>query len=85
MSREEAERRGLADRQPVRIESAAGVVHAELRIDPALPPGRIALAAGPDPGALHPGTSTRAGGAQPLAVAADDGTWRETRVRVGEA
>lgn len=85
VSREEAERRGLADRQPVRIESAAGVVHAELRIDPALPPGRIALAAGPDPGALHPGTSTRAGGAQPLAVASGDGTWRETRVRVGEA
>ena len=85
VSREEAERRGLADRQPVRIESAAGVVHAELRIDPALPPGRIALAAGPDPGALHPGTSTRAGGAQPLAVAAADGTWRETRVRVREA
>ena len=85
VSREEAERRGLADRQPVRIESLAGVVHAELRIDPGLPPGRIALAAGPDPGALHPGTSTRAGGALPLAVAADDGTWRETRVRVGEA
>ena len=60
-------------------------VHAELRIDPALPPGRIALAAGPDPGALHPGTSTQAGGAQPLAVAAADGTWRETRVRIREA
>jgi anaerobic selenocysteine-containing dehydrogenase len=85
VSREEAERRGLADRQPVRIESPAGVVHAELRIDPGLPPGRIALAAGPDPAALHPGTSTRAGGALPLAVAAADGTWRETRVRVGEA
>jgi len=85
LSREEAERRGLADRQPVRIESPAGVVHAELRIDPGLPPGRIALAAGPDPAALHPGTSTRAVGALPLAVAAADGTWRETRVRVGEA
>jgi anaerobic selenocysteine-containing dehydrogenase len=85
LSREEAERRGLADKQPVRIESPAGIVHAELRIDAGLPPGRIALAAGPDPGALHPGTSTRSGGAQPLAVAAADGTWRETRVRVGEA
>ena len=46
-----------------RIESAAGGVRAELRIDPALPPGRIALAAGPDRGALHPGTSTRRRGA----------------------
>ena len=85
VSREEAERRGLADGQPIRIESPAGIVHAELRIHPALPPGRIALAAGPEPGALHPGTSTRVGGAQPLAVAGADGTWRETRVRVGEA
>ena len=58
---------------------------AELRIDPTLPPERIALAAGPDPAALHPGTSARAGGALPLAVAAADGTWRETRVRVREA
>ena len=76
---------GLADRQPVRIESPAGAVRAELRIDPLLPPGRVALAAGPDPGALHPQTRVTARGALPLAVAAADGTWRETRVRVGEA
>jgi hypothetical protein len=69
----------------VRIESPAGAVRAELRIDPMLPPGRITLAAGPDPGSLHPETSVTARGALPLAVAAADGTWRETRVRVEEA
>ncbi len=85
MSRTTAERLGLVHRQPVRIESAAGAVEAELRIDPTLPPGRIALAAGPDPAVLHPETSTGARGALPLAVAGADGTWRETRVRVREA
>ncbi len=76
---------GLRDRQPVRIESPAGAVQAELRIDSMMPPGRIALAAGPDPDALHPGTSDKSRGALPLAVAGADGTWRETRVRVEEA
>jgi anaerobic selenocysteine-containing dehydrogenase len=76
---------GLRDRQPVRIESPAGAVRAELRIDPMLPPGRIALAAGPDPGAWRPEGSATARGALPLAAAAPDGTWRETRVRVEEA
>ena len=76
---------GLANRQPVRVESAAGTVAAQLRIDPTLPPGRVALAAGPDPAALHPGTTTAACGALPLAVTAADGTWRGTRVRVREA
>jgi hypothetical protein len=85
MSPGTADELGLADRQPVRIESPAGAVRAELRIDPMLPPGRITLAAGPDPGSLHPETSVTARGALPLAVAAADGTWRETRVRVEEA
>jgi anaerobic selenocysteine-containing dehydrogenase len=85
ISPETAERLGLADRQPVRVESPAGAVRADLRIDPGLPPGRVALAAGPDPAVLHPGTSTTARGALPLAAAAADGTWRETRVRVREA
>ena len=80
-----AERLGLAHRQPVRVESAAGTVAARLRIDPTLPPGRVALAAGPDPAVLHPGTATGVRGALPLAVAAEDGTWRGTRVRVREA
>jgi hypothetical protein len=80
-----AERLGLADGQTVRVESPAGRVTAVLRIDPLLPPDRIALAAGPDPAALHPETTTTAQGALPLAVAAADGTWRETRVRVREA
>ena len=80
-----AGRLGLADRQPVRVESPSGAVRAEVRIDPGLPPDRIALAAGPDPGALHPATSSPARGALPLAEAAADGTWRETRVRVREA
>jgi anaerobic selenocysteine-containing dehydrogenase len=80
-----AERLGLAHRQPIRIESPAGAVAAELRLDPTLPPDRIALAAGPDPAILHPGTANGAQGALPLAVAAGDGTWRGTRVRVREA
>jgi hypothetical protein len=80
-----AERLGLAHRQPVRIESAAGAVAAELRLDPTLPPDRVALAAGPDPAVLHPGTVAGPRGALPLTVAAEDGTWRGTRVRVREA
>jgi anaerobic selenocysteine-containing dehydrogenase len=80
-----AGRLGLADRQPVRVESPGGAVRAEVRLDPGLPPERIALAAGPDPAALHPGTGATARGALPLAEAAADGTWRETRVRVREA
>jgi hypothetical protein len=80
-----ASRLGLVDRQPVRVESPRGVVRAELRIDPTLPPGTIALAAGPDPAALHPGPGAAARGALPLVEAADDGTWRKTRVRVREA
>jgi len=85
MSPRTAQGLGLANRQPVRVESAADTVAAELRIDPTLPPGRVALAAGPDPAALHPGATTAACGALPLAVAAADGTWRGTRVRVREA
>ena len=80
-----AERLGLADGESVRIESPAGSVRAVLRIDPLLPPERVALAAGPEPAALHPETNTTARGALPLVVAAADGTWRETRVRVREA
>ena len=57
-----AGRLGLADRQPVRVESPSGAVRAEVRIDPGLPPDRIALAAGPDPAALHPGTSSHGPG-----------------------
>jgi hypothetical protein len=85
MSRTTAERLGLVHRQPVRVESAGGAVEAELRVDPTLPPGRIALAAGPDPGVLHPQTRPGTRGALPLAVAGDDGAWRGTRVRVREA
>jgi len=80
-----AARLGLADGQPIEIETPAGAVRAALRIDPTLPPDRVALAAGPDPAALHPGRKARARGALPLVAAAADGTWRETRVRVREA
>jgi menaquinone reductase, molybdopterin-binding-like subunit len=85
MSPSTAQQLSLSDRRPVRIESPNGAVRAELRIDPTLPPGRVALAAGPDPASLHPGTGVKARGALPLAVAGADGTWRETRVRVEEA
>jgi len=85
VSPETALRLGLAERQPVRIEGGARVVRAELRVDPGLPSGRVALAAGPDPRALHPGTDAAARGALPLATVAADGTWREARVRVLEA
>jgi anaerobic selenocysteine-containing dehydrogenase len=80
-----AARLGLADGQPIEIDTPAGAVRAALRIDPTLPPDRVALAAGPDPAALHPGTKAPAAGALPLVTAAPDGTWRETRVRVREA
>jgi len=80
-----ARRLGLVDRQPVRVEGPRGVVRAELRIDPSLPPDTVALAAGPDPAALHPGAGAAAQGALPVVEAASDGTWRGTRVRVREA
>jgi anaerobic selenocysteine-containing dehydrogenase len=80
-----AVRLGLADGQPVEIDTPAGAVRAALRIDPTLPPERVAVAAGPDLAALHPGARGPARGALPLVVAAPDGTWRETRVRVREA
>jgi hypothetical protein len=60
-------------------------VRAELRIDPNLPPDRVALAAGPDLAALHRAARTQARGALPLVVSAADATWRQTRVRVREA
>ncbi len=68
------------------VESAAGRVLAELRFDPLLPMGQLALAAGPAPAVLHPGAGTRLlAGAVPLLEIDDDGTWRGTHVRVREA
>jgi anaerobic selenocysteine-containing dehydrogenase len=80
-----AARLGLVDAQPVRLESPAGSVRAELRLDPTLPGDRVALAAGPEPAALHAGAPAGTRGALPLAAAEADGTWRGTRVRVREA
>jgi anaerobic selenocysteine-containing dehydrogenase len=80
-----ASRLGLVDRQPVRVESPAGAVRAELRVEASLPPDRVALAAGPDPAALHPGARAQAQGALRVAAVAADGTWRKTRLRVREA
>jgi menaquinone reductase, molybdopterin-binding-like subunit len=80
-----ARRLGLVDGQPIRVEGPSGAVRAALRIDPTLPPGRVALAAGPDPAALHPGTKARGRGSLPLVAARADGPWRGTRVRVWEA
>jgi menaquinone reductase, molybdopterin-binding-like subunit len=80
-----ASRLGLVDRQPVSVEGPSGTVRAELRVDPSLPPDRVALAAGPDPAALHPRARVAGRGALPLAQTATDGTWRGTRVRVREA
>ena len=81
---------GLGDGQGVVVESAAGAAHAVLRFDSALPPGRVALAAGPGRAALQPGAAPPPDGTPPdgaLAVAqpAADGTWRGTRVQVREA
>jgi anaerobic selenocysteine-containing dehydrogenase len=80
-----AARLGLADGQPILVDTPAGAVRTALRIDPTLPPDRMALAAGPDPAALHPGAKAQAGGALPLVAAAADGTWRGACVRVREA
>jgi anaerobic selenocysteine-containing dehydrogenase len=75
----------IGDHRRVRVTSGAGSVIAELRHDPSLPDGRLALAAGPDPAALQPGAMPGTTGALPLAVTEEDGTWRATRVRVEEA
>ena len=82
-----AEVLGLRDGRRVWIESAAGRVLAELHCDATLPPGRLALAAGPAPEALHPGTRWGAemNGALALVAVGEDGSWRGTRVRVREA
>ncbi len=81
-----AEVLGLRAGRRVWLESAAGRVLAELRFDPLLPMGQLALAAGPAPAVLHPGGGTRLlAGAVPLLEIDGDGTWRGTRVRVREA
>ena len=79
-----AEALGLGDRQRARIASAAGAIEVELRCDPLLPEGRLALAAGPDPVALHP-AAPAATHASPLRVVDADGAWRGTRVQLREA
>ena len=79
---------GLGDGQRVVVESAAGGVRAVLRLDAALPAGRVALAAGPGRAALQPGGApdgTPPDGALAVVQPAADGTWRGTRVRVREA
>ena len=76
---------GLRDRQAVRIESAAGSLVATLCFDDRLPPGRVALAAGPEPATFHPEAKRTDRGALAVAVPAADGTWRETSVRIREA
>jgi hypothetical protein len=83
-----AQRLKLSSGRRVWVESAKGRVLAELRCDETLAPGRLALAAGPSPEVMHPGSSLAAQmqGALPLLeVASEDGTWRGTRVRVREA
>lgn len=76
---------GVVDGQPVAIEGEAGRASAAVRTDPSLPPGRLALAAGPDRAALQPRARGDAAGALAVAGTAVDGTWRKARVRVREA
>jgi anaerobic selenocysteine-containing dehydrogenase len=78
-----ARERGLIEGRPVRMVSAAGSVVARLVCDPTLPPGRVALAAGPVASSLH-GKET-AQGALAVSVVEPDLTWRGTRVAIREA
>jgi anaerobic selenocysteine-containing dehydrogenase len=77
---------GLADGRVVRVESpSAVVVMGRLCCDVSLPPGCVALAAGPDPAAMHESDPARPRGAVALAVVEGDLVWRRTRVVVREA
>jgi anaerobic selenocysteine-containing dehydrogenase len=76
---------GLADGQPAAVEGAAGRAVAALRLDASMPPGRVALAAGPDRAGLQPRERGAAAGALAVAGTEADGTWRKARVRVREA
>jgi anaerobic selenocysteine-containing dehydrogenase len=76
---------GLAEASRVRLRSSAGEVEAELRYDATLPPGRVTLAAGPDPAGLHADRGSPAAGALALATPEPDLTWRRTVVEVREA
>jgi hypothetical protein len=76
---------GLAPGQPVVVEGPAGGAAAALRVDASLPPGRVALAVGPERAALQPRAKAGPAGALAVAKPAADGTWREARVRVREA
>ena len=80
-----ARERGLVDGREMRVVSAAGRLDARLRCDPTLPPGRAAMAAGPDPAALHEQDAAPARGALALGVVEPDLTWRGTRVAITEA
>jgi anaerobic selenocysteine-containing dehydrogenase len=85
MSPDTARERGLVEGRPVRVESAAGAVEVRLRCDGTLPPGCVALAAGPDPAAMHAPSRSSSSGALALGVVEADLTWRGTRVTVREA
>jgi hypothetical protein len=76
---------GLREGHAVRVESSAGCAVASLSFDERLAPGRVAIAAGPEPSALHPEAKRTESGALALAVPGQDGTWRQTRVCVREA
>jgi hypothetical protein len=76
---------GLVDGRTVRVVSDAGGLEALLRCDPSLPAGVAAMAAGPDPAALHDGDPEPARGALAVAVVDPDLTWRGTRVAIREA
>jgi anaerobic selenocysteine-containing dehydrogenase len=76
---------GLAEKSQARFESRTGAVLAEVRLDPSLPLACVAMAAGPEPMALHPNPGRGGEGALTLCAPDDHGAWRETRVRVGKA
>jgi anaerobic selenocysteine-containing dehydrogenase len=81
---ETARARGLCEGSEVRLVSASGEARARLRCDGTLPPGRVALAAGPDASSFTEGAA--AGRATPaLGVVEADLTWRGTRVELREA
>ncbi|MCU0242506.1 MAG: molybdopterin-dependent oxidoreductase [Vicinamibacteria bacterium] len=76
---------GFADHRRVRVESERGAVTAELRHDVHTPLGRLVMAAGPDLQALHPEGGATHTSALDLVTPDQDGTWRNTRVRIREA
>ncbi len=73
---------GLSDRGTAVVETTQGSMRVQVAFDPAVMPGIIEAAVGPDPACLGRDWSA---GILSVCRIENDGTWRATRAKVREA